>query len=118
MRFCKVCENMYYIKVSDDGNNLMLYCRNCENTETEVTDLCIHSSDEYIDTEETYINRFTKLDPTLPRIYKMPCPNNNCQTNTSSEPAEIILLRYDNANLKYLYLCSTCDHSWKTDIKN
>jgi hypothetical protein len=109
---------MYYIKVSDDGNNLKLYCRNCEYTETEVTNLCIHSSDEYIDTEETYINRFTKLDPTLPRIQKMPCPNKECQTNISSEPVEIILIRYDNKNLKYLYLCSVCDYSWKTDIKN
>ena len=116
MRFCQVCENMFYIKVSEDGNNLLLYCRNCENTETEVTDLCIHSSEEYT-TEETYINRFTKLDPTLPRIYKIPCPNKDCQSNASSEP-EIILLRYDNTNLKYLYLCSTCDHTWKTDIKN
>ena len=69
-------------------------------------------------TEETYINRFTKLDPTLPRMQKMPCPNKECQTNISSEPVEIILIRYDNKNLKYLYLCSVCDYSWKTDIKN
>ena len=116
MKFCKNCENMYYIKVSEDGNNLNLYCRNCGDTETEVTDLCIHSSDEH--TEEVYINRFTKLDPTLPRIHKMVCPNEHCRTNTSDESPEIILIRYDNTNLKYLYLCSICDYSWKTDIKN
>lgn len=116
MKFCKVCDNMYYIKVSDDGDTLNLYCRNCGDIESEVTDMCIHSSEYTI--EETHINRFTKLDPTLPRIYKMPCQNNDCPTNTSSESVEIILIRYDNSNLKYLYLCSVCDHTWKTDIKN
>ena len=30
MHFCSECNNMYYIRVSsDDGNKLLYYCRNC-----------------------------------------------------------------------------------------
>ena len=117
MRFCKVCENMYYLKISESGNELTEYCRNCGDTETNVTNICFDTNED-IDNGESYINRYTKLDPTLPRIHKIPCPNNDCETNTSDKPSEIILIRYDTTNLKYLYLCSICDHSWKTDIKN
>jgi aspartate carbamoyltransferase regulatory subunit len=61
-----------------------------------------------------------KLDPTLPRIYTVKCPNDACKTNASDEsdaktPTEVIYIRYDDANLKYLYICTTCDHVWRTD---
>jgi hypothetical protein len=26
---------------------------------------------------------------------------------------EVIFIKYDNVNLKYLYVCSTCNSSWK-----
>ena len=61
------------------------------------------------------INKYTKLDPTLPRINKILCPNPDCLTNTKEEPREIIYLRYDDSNIKYVYLCSTCDTVWKTE---
>ena len=46
MRFCIQCNNMYYIRLSDnDGGNLIYYCRNCGNeeniAETDVDNLCI-----------------------------------------------------------------------------
>jgi aspartate carbamoyltransferase regulatory subunit len=63
------------------------------------------------------INPYTKLDPTLPRIYNMKCPNGDCKTNKESndKPTEVIYLRYDNDNLKYLYICVECDTTWKTN---
>jgi len=64
------------------------------------------------------INKYTKLDPTLPRINKIKCPNAECDTNKSDGGAaerEIIYIRYDDVNMKYVYLCSTCDTVWKTD---
>jgi hypothetical protein len=62
-----------------------------------------------------YINKYTKLDPTLPRVNKILCPNLDCKTNhdSSSGEREIIYLRYDAVNIKYVYLCSTCDTVWK-----
>jgi hypothetical protein len=64
------------------------------------------------------INPYTKLDPTLPRIWNVRCPNAQCETNhgeKSKEPAEIIYMKYDTENLKFLYLCVMCDSVWKTD---
>lgn len=118
MKFCKNCGNMYYLSVSEeDPNTLTLYCRNCGDTEENETDfVCIRKTENGVIEANDTINQYTKLDPTLPRISKMKCPNEECLTNTENSPVEIILIRYDNSNMKYLYLCSTCEFSWKTDV--
>jgi DNA-directed RNA polymerase subunit M/transcription elongation factor TFIIS len=59
------------------------------------------------------VNKYTKYDPTLPRKNNMKCPNEHC-TATESK-SDIIYLRYDDENMKYLYICADCDFSWKTD---
>jgi aspartate carbamoyltransferase regulatory subunit len=59
------------------------------------------------------INKYTKLDPTLPRINTILCPNTDCETNTKNKEREIIYIRYDDMNMKYVYLCSCCDTVWK-----
>jgi DNA-directed RNA polymerase subunit M/transcription elongation factor TFIIS len=110
---------MYYLTVTeDDPKSLTLYCRNCGDTEKNTTEsICIHKTDTEISEVRDTINQYTKLDPTLPRIRKMKCQNEQCPTNEESgHPAEIILIRYDHINLKYIYLCSTCDYTWKCDI--
>jgi len=46
----------------------------------------------------------------------MKCPNAACKTNVDKiARPEIIYMRYDDDNMKYLYLCVTCDTVWKTD---
>jgi aspartate carbamoyltransferase regulatory subunit len=47
----------------------------------------------------------------------MKCPNETCITNNSefdTKKREIIFIRYDDTQMKYLYLCSHCDCIWKT----
>ena len=61
------------------------------------------------------INKYTKLDPTLPRVFNIKCPNENCKTNTDGEKSEVLYIRYDENNMKYLYMCSICDTTWKTN---
>ena len=34
---------------------------------------------------------------------------------TIDKAREIIYIRYDDVNIKYVYLCSTCDTVWKMD---
>ena len=63
------------------------------------------------------VNPYTKLDPTLPRIYNLPCPNSNCKTHLDVNEKghadrEVIYIRYDDDNLKYLYMCTVCDEVW------
>ena len=125
MRFCEICENMFYIKIDDaDPNTLVYYCRNCGNTDNSSNP----TKDNYVskvqlkNTDKKFvntINKYTKLDPTLPRINNILCPNAQCTTNheTTSTDREIIYIRYDDTNMKYMYLCSTCDVVWETTDK-
>lgn len=124
MHFCNVCQNMYYIRInSKDTNKLVYYCRNCGNEDelTGNTNICVSKTQIKKDKLNfTHIvNKYTRFDPTLPRINTILCPNPNCNTNKSEspEPREIIYIRYDDTNMKYIYLCSseTCGYLWKVD---
>ena len=120
MHFCTSCQNMYYIRIdSEDPNKLVYYCRNCgnENVSLNVDSVTV-SKIQLSKSEQKFshiINKYTKLDPTLPRINKILCPNADCETNVHQKEREIIYIRYDDVNMKYIYLCSSCDTVWKTD---
>ena len=123
MHFCTVCQNMYYISISaSDDNKLIYYCRNCGNEDTTLSVENVTISKIQLKKSEQQfshiINKYTKLDPTLPRINNILCPNINCKTNTDETEREIIYIRYDDINMKYVYLCSSCDTVWKTNDKN
>ena len=121
MHFCSECGNMLYIKVStSEEKNLIYYCRKCGNQKVNINEDNICVSKIYLTKKrnkiDNMINEYTKLDPTLPRIRNITCPNTNCETNVEGGPAaEIIYMRYDDVNMKFLYLCSSCDHTWKFD---
>lgn len=121
MHFCSECQNMYYIKLdNDDGNKLIYYCRKCGNEDNDVTSDNICVSKTNVKGRETKhitaINEYTKLDPTLPRINTIRCPNFECKSNTDeSTEREVIYIRYDDTNIKYMYLCTVCDTTWKTN---
>ena len=120
MHFCIECNNMYYIRISDDNSNkLIYYCRNCGNEDHTLTVDNVNISSIQVKNEAQLnsINKYTKLDPTLPRIKEILCPNADCSTNTKGTPREIIYIRYDDINIKYAYLCSTCDIVWKIDAQ-
>jgi len=111
---------MLYIKLSgDDEDQLIYYCRNCGHEDNTITskNVCV-SKTTLKRNEQQYtqvINSYTKLDPTLPRIRNIACPNATCPTNAGSEPREVIYMRYDETNVKYIYICPSCDTAWKTD---
>jgi len=120
MHFCSNCSNMYYIRInSDDPNKLVYYCRNCGNEDKllAIENVCV-SKTQIKKNEQSFnhmINKYTKFDPTLPRINTILCPNPDCSTNKNGTEREIIYIRYDDTNMKYIYLCSLCDTVWKTN---
>jgi aspartate carbamoyltransferase regulatory subunit len=111
---------MYYIRInSDDPNKLVYYCRKCGNEDKllAIENVCV-SKTQVKKSEQSFghiVNKYTKLGPTLPRISNILCVNPDCITNTEDKPREIIYIRYDDANMKYIYLCSDCDTIWKTN---
>ena len=131
MHFCKNCGNMLYLKISKEGEETLIhYCRKCGNNEENIANessevICV-SKTHIKKKQQTYkniINEYTKLDPTLPRIRNIKCPNNDCSSNLEEESkeskesteSEIIYLRYDDENMKYIYLCTACNNSWKNN---
>jgi DNA-directed RNA polymerase subunit M/transcription elongation factor TFIIS len=130
MKFCTECQNMYYISIDENNsNNLTYYCRFCGHKDLQITEGgIVVLKTQFKKNEQKFnymINKYTKYDPTLPRNTNMKCPN-DCASESassaasaaaSSDPSEIIYLRYDNENMKYLYICSKCNFTWKTDDK-
>ena len=133
MHFCPKCGNMYYLTLFDkDQTKLIYYCRNCGNEDkTLVNNLNnLFVSKTEINTQMNYkdvINKYTKLDPTLPRITNIDCPNEACKsrhmieqkdgTELPEQEKEILYIRYDDANMKFVYLCGVCNTVWNTSTK-
>lgn len=125
MKFCSQCDNMYYICINEsDVNKMIYYCRNCGfkdyNTAQEGTTILKTQIKKSGQSFNHIINEYTKLDPTLPRINNMKCPNESCITNHTEEnkekkQTEIIYIRYDDDQMKYVYICVDCNVNWKTD---
>jgi len=144
MHFCARCDNMYYICIdpgssesgasaATDSSSLVHYCRNCGHREPVKHEICV-SKVQLKNATQNYgniINKYTKLDPTLPRINHVKCPNAMCPSNppehavaqasssSSSDkasvvPREVNYIRYDEVNMKYVYLCAVCDALWST----
>ena len=150
MHFCTDCGNMYYIRLTDT-NGIVHYCRNCGHEDDTVTIDAVVVSHTSLKSDKNHyahaVNKYTKLDPTLPRISTILCPNMECPCNrnhnptqyadraaivgTSAEeeatsgaaasnaddavPREVIYLRYDDIQLKYIYLCAVCNTIWNTE---
>jgi len=158
MHFCTECDNMYYIRLTDT-NGIVYYCRNCGHEDDTITiDNVVVSHTSLKSGKNQYahvVNKYTKLDPTLPRISTILCPNMECPCNRNHNPTqyadraaivgtaeediagagaavgvtvgaagaaaddavprEVIYLRYDDINMKYIYLCAVCNTIWNTE---
>ena len=113
MKFCEVCDDMFYLKINDDMT-LKYYCQKCGNTKEQEKLECIkevtYNKHEF---SEQDINPYLKYDPTIPFSTSIKCPNETCETNTDKTQKKVIYYRYDEENLKYMYMCCVCDSSWK-----
>lgn len=125
MHFCSECGNMYYIRLGGENKDkLTYYCRKCGHENDEIIGLeeniCVSHTDikESKSSYEHIINQYTKLDPTLPHIHNINCPNVACPSNKNQnqekQTSDILYLRYDDANMKFVYICTYCDTVWKS----
>jgi DNA-directed RNA polymerase subunit M/transcription elongation factor TFIIS len=122
--FCKICRYYLYLEetVVDEKEEekqpkqLRRICRNCGYQE-EMSGGLILELDLKEKTSEGYkilMNEFTKEDPTLPHVHSLTCPNEGCASNTTGQESDIIYMKYDVVNMKYLYICNVCDTRWRS----
>jgi hypothetical protein len=107
---------MLYVTV--DEQELVYYCKNCQNRviEKQNSSICVIDDNKIDDITKysQYINKYIKFDPTLPRVNNIKCANEKCKTH--SDPTiekEVIYFKYDFVNMKYLYHCCHCETFFK-----
>jgi DNA-directed RNA polymerase subunit M/transcription elongation factor TFIIS len=127
MRFGSKCDNMLYISLTAEGDQprLTYSCKHCgaveendgvdgEGKAKKNSGDAVLSTD-YADDQASFnqfATPFIRHDPTLPRVSDIACPNPEC-TRPPETPNEVIYVKYDPVNLKYLYHCVNCAHFWK-----
>jgi len=118
MEFCKVCQNMLYLKTEED-QSLTSFCRHCKFSNTESISsgkgICIsrtmYTADDLL--YKQHKNKFLIQDPTLPRVQdsNIVCPNSEC--SGPKDKSQIIYIKYDSIHMKYFYICDYCGFSWR-----
>lgn len=115
MDFCKNCDNMYYLIINDDGH-LVHFCKYCGETDNDIIDtqnMKVLKFSKNNKPKNIHVNEYTKYDPTLPHLSSIKCPNQECKSNVRDDvQQDVVYLRYDDKNMKYMYLCCHCDKNW------
>jgi DNA-directed RNA polymerase subunit M/transcription elongation factor TFIIS len=109
MKFCPVCDNMLYIHTED--SQLAFKCKNCDFAESPTNNGSVLISERQVDNPaavnlNNYLTTNIKYDPSLPHVNNIRCPN------CVEKEDDVIYIKYDAKNMKYLYLCCKCDHFW------
>jgi len=136
--FCPTCKNYLYLMqvgppavlplpagplavgplepVDPVGETLRRVCRNCGYQAEDKKGGLILEFDLKEKISEGYkilMNEFTSQDPTLPHVNTIKCPNTGCESNSGKEK-DVIYLKYDAVNMKFLYICNVCDTRWRS----
>ena len=119
MEFCDNCNNMLYVEVIQaeglEAPSLKHYCKNCKysRVSSHVESSMLISDKSQFDASEiafkSYMSPYIKYDPTLPRVNNIKCTNTACKAKQN----EVIYIKYDGDNMKFLYHCCHCGHFWR-----
>ena len=117
MRFCPKCD--YYLYLDTMGGVLKRICKLCSYSENDTEGGCVMETVVQERSSEGYkilVNEFTSEDPTLPHVNTLPCPNTACPTNSAGTkpPRDVIIIKFDAQNMKFLYICNVCNQLWKS----
>lgn len=118
MKWCPECDNYLYHNLGGENNNsLFRRCMNCGYTEEDEDGGLVVETRVQERASEGYkilLNEFTAKDPTLPHVKNVKCPNEACESNKDTSKRDVIYIKYDAVNLKYIYICTVCDTRWRS----
>ena len=142
MQFCPACDNKLHMEIGQveapkeapDAFSmpLTLYCKHCPyrksmdqtnktaapqaNDPANAFDPCMYRSNHSSNHPlyyENVVNQYTFDDPTLPVLSDGHCINSQCACNTDDAvDPEVLYVRYNDQDLKFLYLCRHCRQCW------
>ncbi len=122
MRFCPKCRYYLFLSASEGTTDVSMLCRNCGFSEkldpkTKEDALILETnfrsgSSATGASSGITVNEYTKMDPTLPHVNTIRCPNGGCPSNREGEERDVIYIKTDPANLKFQYVCTKCPAQW------
>lgn len=116
INFCDMCNNLTSL-ITEDGRlkhkcNCCLTIQDISNVDSSI---CIHRIvREKVDKSILLINnKYLKDDNTLPIIESknITCPKTDCESHEKG--SKIKYIKYDDDDIKYIYICTYCDSKWK-----
>lgn len=95
------------------GDILTYSCRQCGETE-KVNNITVIKEVTIDNTVNIPFNISPdiKLDNTIPRDKNMKCVDEECESHKSGNH-DVLYYRFDDVNMKYLYMCCVCDKTWQ-----
>ena len=114
---CPKCDYYMPLKKAQDDTAYARTCLNCGYLEEEKPGLVMETviQEKASETFSVVLNEYTKKDPRLPHITTLKCPNQTCPSRQAGGPkSDVIYIKYDVQNMKFLYICTHCDHQWRT----
>ncbi len=116
MRYCKVCDNMMYIRTGA-ARPAAYTCKMCDNEELLSPDgaAVVVTDNQLLDGSVKYRRFLTPYladDVTVPHVSNIVCPNADKCTKPETATNDVIVVKYDAERLKYLYMCAHCKHYW------
>ena len=116
VNFCSNCEMLSNL-LENEENKLYWGCKNCGNIdEFKIENGLIYSNDYDIDLSETINNnKYIAYDNTLPIIKNnknIKCPNSDCESVVENKESNILYIKYDIKDMKYMYICKYCGIKW------
>lgn len=109
LTFCNVCDNIIFRNYTKEG--IFHKCRQCgfEEKVKYPSDqpYLLHETNYKTKSKDIVFHEQMIHDPTLPMAPGMSC------INTACNGTNIVYMKYDQANLRYLYVCRDCHTKWK-----
>ena len=114
---CPDCDNFMFTYTDVNTNQLYNACKVCSNvTPMDSDSKFIYKTNFDIDKSKILnTNKYIANDITLPSIKNnknIKCVNSECKSIKENLPCNIIYIKYDTKNIKFMYICQHCGHKW------
>ncbi len=118
VEFCDKCDNLFYLYINPESMQVIKVCKSCGNNVKMDDKVLSINNDTKVSIDKSDIinaNPFITHDITLPTIRdnkNIQCKNELC----NAEEINIKYIKYDEENMKYLYICNHCGCKWKNNL--
>ena len=118
MKVCDIFKNVFIMRLQPNGK-LFWECLSCGITEEQKGGCLLMETLVQERSSEAYKLHLTDIessrqDPALPHVRNIKCPKETCASNTGGAERDVIYIKYDAANMKYMYICSVCEEVWRS----